>query len=170
MVARAVTPSVEWASATSGVRPRPDRMRPEPTGEPTKQRSKVSGERGKSRSLKATKRKRSSASNKTPSSASPHASAQAELARLTRELTDERRQRMQPRKSCACSVDRTPTSTIYSTPFWRKPRTFVRPTSEHCLFAKATPSALWRCIMFPLALPSFANASPGPSGSSVAYG
>ena len=59
-----------------------------------KQRSKVSGERGNSRSLKATKRKRSSASNKTPRSASPHASAQAELARLTRELTDERRQRM----------------------------------------------------------------------------
>jgi hypothetical protein len=59
-----------------------------------KQRTKVSGERAKSRSLKATKRKRSSASDKAPSSASPHASAQAELARLTRELTDERRQRM----------------------------------------------------------------------------
>src|SRR6478609_1931457 len=59
-----------------------------------KQRSKVSGERAKSRSLKATKRKRSSASDKAPSSASPHASAQADLARLTRELTDERRQRM----------------------------------------------------------------------------
>ena len=59
-----------------------------------KRRSKVSGERAKSRSLKATKRKRSSASDKAPSSASPHASAQAELARLTRELTDERRQRM----------------------------------------------------------------------------
>ena len=59
-----------------------------------KQRSKVSGERAKARSLKATKRKRSSASDKAPSSASPHASAQAELARLTRELTDERRQRM----------------------------------------------------------------------------
>ena len=59
-----------------------------------KQRSKVSGERAKSRSLKATKRKRSSASDKAPSSASPHASAQAELARLNRELTDERRQRM----------------------------------------------------------------------------
>src|ERR1700722_20060837 len=94
MVARAVTPSVERASATSGVRPRPDRMLPEPTGEPMKQRSKVSGERAKSRSLKATKRKRSSASDKAPSSASPHASAQADLARLTRELTDERRQRM----------------------------------------------------------------------------
>ena len=94
MVARAVTPSVERASATSGVRPRPDRMLPEPTGEPMKQRSKVSGERAKARSLKATKRKRSSASDKAPSSASPHASAQAELARLTRELTDERRQRM----------------------------------------------------------------------------
>jgi transcriptional regulator with GAF, ATPase, and Fis domain len=85
---------VERADATSGVRPRPDRMLPEPTGEPMKQRSKVSGERAKSRSLKATKRKRSSASDKAPSSASPHASAQAELARLTRELTDERRQRM----------------------------------------------------------------------------
>ena len=94
MVARAVTPSVERASATSGVRPRPDRMLSEPTGEPMKQRSKASGERAKSRSLKATKRKRSSASDKAPSSASPHASAQAELARLTRELTDERRQRM----------------------------------------------------------------------------
>ena len=69
-------------------------MLPEPTGEPMKQRSKVSGERAKSRSLKATKRKRGSASDKAPSSASPHASAQAELARLTRELTDERRQRM----------------------------------------------------------------------------
>ena len=57
-------------------------------------RSKVSGERAKSRSLKATKRKRSSASDKAPSSASPYANAQAELARLTRELTDERRQRM----------------------------------------------------------------------------
>ena len=45
-------------------------------------------------SAKATKRKRGSASDKAPSSASPHASAQAELARLTRELTDERRQRM----------------------------------------------------------------------------
>ena len=69
-------------------------MLPEPTGEPMKQRSKVSGERAKSRSLKAIKRKRSSASDKAPSSASLHASAQAELARLTRELTDERRQRM----------------------------------------------------------------------------
>ena len=59
-----------------------------------KQRSKVSGKRAKSRNLKATKRKRSSASDKAPSSASPHASAQADLARLTRELTDERRQRM----------------------------------------------------------------------------
>ena len=59
-----------------------------------KRRSKVSGERAKSRSLKATKRKRSSASDKAPSSALPHASAQAELARLTRELTDERRQRV----------------------------------------------------------------------------
>ena len=58
-----------------------------------KQRSKVIGERAKSRSLKATKRKRSSASDKAPSSASAHASAQADLARLTRELTDERRQR-----------------------------------------------------------------------------
>ena len=56
MVARAVTPSVERASATSGVRPRPDRMLPEPTGEPMKQRSKASGERAKARSLKATKR------------------------------------------------------------------------------------------------------------------
>ena len=69
-------------------------MLPEPTGEPMKQRSKASGERAKARSLKATKRKRSSASDKAPRSASPHASAQAELARLTRELTDERRQRM----------------------------------------------------------------------------
>ena len=69
-------------------------MLPEPTGEPMKQRSKVSGERAKSRSLKAIKRKRSSASDKAPSSASLHASAQAELARLTRELTDERRRRM----------------------------------------------------------------------------
>jgi GAF domain-containing protein len=69
-------------------------MLPEPTGEPMKQRSKVGGERAKSRSLKATKRKGSGASDKAPSSASPHASAQAELARLTRELTDERRQRM----------------------------------------------------------------------------
>ena len=59
-----------------------------------KRRSKVSGERAKSRSLKATKRKRSSASDKAPSSALPHANAQAELARLTRELTDERRQRV----------------------------------------------------------------------------
>jgi GAF domain-containing protein len=57
-------------------------------------RSKLSSERAKSRSLKATKRKRSSASDKALSSASPHVSAQAELARLTRELTDERRQRM----------------------------------------------------------------------------
>src|ERR1700726_3868197 len=89
MLAQALTPSVERASATSGVLPRPDRMLPKPTGEPMKQRSKVSGERAKSRSLKATKRKRSSAS----SSASPHASAQAELACLTRELTEERRQR-----------------------------------------------------------------------------
>ena len=85
---------MERASATSGVRPRPDRMLAEPTGEPMKQRSKVSGERAKSRSLKATKRKGSSASDKAPSSASPDASAQVELARLTRELTDERRQRM----------------------------------------------------------------------------
>ena len=69
-------------------------MLPEPTGEPMKQRSKASGERAKSRSLKATKRKRSSASDNAPSSASPHASAQAGLARLTRELADERRQRM----------------------------------------------------------------------------
>ena len=37
-------------------------------------------------------------------------------------------------------MDRSATSTIYSTPFWRTPRTFVRPTSEHCLFAKATLS------------------------------
>jgi GAF domain-containing protein len=59
-----------------------------------KRRSKVSGGRAKSRNLKATKRKRSSASDKALSSASPHVSAQAELARLTRELTDERRQRM----------------------------------------------------------------------------
>src|SRR4029077_6877887 len=59
-----------------------------------KQPSKASGERARQRSLKATKRKRSSASDKAPRSASPHASAQAELARLTRELTDERRQRM----------------------------------------------------------------------------
>ena len=94
MEARAVTPSVEPAGATSSVRPKPDRMLPEPTGEPMKQRSKASGERAKSRSLKATKRKRSSASDNAPSSASPHASAQAELARLTRELADERRQRM----------------------------------------------------------------------------
>ena len=69
-------------------------MLSEPTGEPMKQRFKASGERAKARSLKATKRKRSSASDKAPGSASPHASAQAELARLTRELTDERRQRM----------------------------------------------------------------------------
>jgi GAF domain-containing protein len=62
-------------------------------GEPMKRRSKVSGERAKTRSLKATKRKRSSAPDKAPS-ASPHASAQAGLAHLTRELTDERRQRM----------------------------------------------------------------------------
>ena len=59
-----------------------------------KSRSKVSGGRAKSRNLKATKRKRSSASDKALSSASPHVSAQAELARLARELTDERRQRM----------------------------------------------------------------------------
>ena len=59
-----------------------------------KRRSKVSGGRAKSRNLKATKRKRSSASDKALSSASPHVSAQAELARLSRELTDERRQRM----------------------------------------------------------------------------
>ena len=58
-----------------------------------KRRSKVSGGRAKSRNLKATKRKRGSASDKALSSASPHVSAQAELARLTRELTDERRQR-----------------------------------------------------------------------------
>ena len=69
-----------------------------------KQRSKVSGERGNSRSLKATKRKRSSASNKTPSSASPHASAQAELARLTRELTDERRPAAKHRHSITSSA------------------------------------------------------------------
>ena len=59
-----------------------------------KRRSKVSGGRAKSRNLKAIKRKRSSASDKALSSASPHVSAQAELARLTCELTDERRQRM----------------------------------------------------------------------------
>jgi GAF domain-containing protein len=59
-----------------------------------KRRSTVSGGRAKSRNLKATKRKRSSASDKALSSASPHVSAEAELARLTRELTDERRQRM----------------------------------------------------------------------------
>ena len=59
-----------------------------------KRRSKVSGGRAKSRNLKATKRKRSSATDKALSPASPHVSAQAQLARLTRELTDERRQRM----------------------------------------------------------------------------
>ena len=59
-----------------------------------KRRSKVSGGRAKSRNLKTTERKRSSASDQAPSSASPHASAHADLARLTRELTDERRQRM----------------------------------------------------------------------------
>jgi GAF domain-containing protein len=40
------------------------------------------------------KTERSSASDTAPSSALPQASAQAELARLTRELTDERRQRV----------------------------------------------------------------------------
>jgi two-component system, NtrC family, sensor kinase len=62
--------------------------------EPMKRRSKVSDQRATSRSLKAAKRKRSSASDKAPSSASPHASAEADLARLTHELTDERRQRV----------------------------------------------------------------------------
>jgi transcriptional regulator with GAF, ATPase, and Fis domain len=61
--------------------------------EPMKRRSKVSDQRAKSRSLTAAKRMRSSASDTAPSSAWPHAGAQAELARLTRELTDERRQR-----------------------------------------------------------------------------
>jgi hypothetical protein len=58
-----------------------------------KRRSKLSSERAKSRSL-TTKRKRSSAADKAPSSIPPQASAQGELARLTRELTDERRQRL----------------------------------------------------------------------------
>ena len=59
-----------------------------------KRRSKVSGERAKARRPKATKPKRRSASDKAPSSASLLASEQGEVARLTRELTDERRQRM----------------------------------------------------------------------------
>ena len=58
-----------------------------------KRHSNVGGKRAKSRSLKATKRKRSSASDKALSSALPHASAQAELVRLTRELSEERKQR-----------------------------------------------------------------------------
>src|ERR1700735_1463874 len=86
------------------MRPRVRHFRPNPstgydsssgtTGKPMKRRSKVSGGRAESRNLKATKRKRRSASDKALSSASPHVSAEAELARLTRELTDERRQRM----------------------------------------------------------------------------
>jgi hypothetical protein len=57
-----------------------------------KKRSKVSRKRANARSLKAIKLKRNSASDKASGFALPHAIAQAELARLSRELTDERRQ------------------------------------------------------------------------------
>ena len=58
-----------------------------------KRRSKVGGERAKVRSLKTVKLKRSSASDKAANSTSSHAGAQGELARLTGELSEERRQR-----------------------------------------------------------------------------
>jgi two-component system, NtrC family, sensor kinase len=58
-----------------------------------KRRSKVSGRRAKARSLKAIKVKRSTASDKAAASISSDASAQGELARINRKLSDERRQR-----------------------------------------------------------------------------
>ena len=58
-----------------------------------KKRSKVGGKRAKARSVKAIRLKRNSASDKASGSALPHATAQTEFARLSRELTDERRQR-----------------------------------------------------------------------------
>ena len=84
---------------------------------------------------------------------------ETELARLTRELTEEQKQRTATSEVLRLLSGSPATLTTYSIPFWPTPLTYVRPTSEHCRSTKVTHSAWWRCTTFLLSLPSFADAN-----------
>ena len=125
-----------------------------------KRRSKVSGERAKSRSLKATKRKRSSASDKAPSAALPQASAQAELARLTRVLTDERRQRVATSEVLRLlSGSPGDLNHLFDT-ILANATNLCQANFGTLSLCEGDAFRIVAIIMFLLALPSFADASP----------
>ena len=125
-----------------------------------KRRSRAGGEQIKGRRRKALEPERGNAPKGQALSKLSPAIEETEVARLTRELTDERRQRVATSEVLRLlSGSHGDLNHLFDT-ILATPRTFVRPTSEHCLSGKAMPSALWRRIMFPLVLPSFADASP----------
>jgi hypothetical protein len=125
-----------------------------------KRRSRAGGEPIKGQRRKTSEPERVNALKGQARSKLSPAIEETEVARLTRELTDERRQRVATSEVLRLlSGSHGDLNELFDT-ILANATNLVRPTSEHCLLAKATPSALRRCIMFPLALPSFADASP----------
>jgi hypothetical protein len=107
-----------------------------------KRRSRASGEPIKGERRKTPEPKHRNAPKSQARSKLSPAIEETEVARLTGELTDERRQRVATSEVLRLlSGSHGDLNHLFDT-IWPAPRTFVRPTSEHCLFAKATPSAL----------------------------